>query len=306
VILQVNTIFDSYLWSDGSSSSELVVDISGNYSVTVTDEFGCLNSSNAILVDIQPLNADFYSEGICVNSPANFLSTSFSEGDFINSLSWDFGNGVKSYGDSVSVLYNLAGDYNVSLFIETTAGCKDSIIKTITVFENPKANFNYNPYTISTLNPEVNFVNTSTNGNLFLWNFGDSIYSVVESPSHAFDEPGFHDVMLIVKNVNECLDSITKYIVMYYDFKLHVPDAFTPNDDGDNDQFGPQGLRMEKYLSYEMYIYNQWGEMIFETQDVNEWWDGADSQNGSYAWAIIIVDELGKVRKKTGDVLLIK
>ena len=112
--------------------------------------------------------------------------------------------------------------------------------------------------------------------------------------------------MLIVKDVNECMDSITKYIVMYYDFVLHVPTAFTPNDDGDNDKFGPQGLRMEKYKSYSFYIYNQWGEIIFGTEDINEWWDGADSQHGSYAWAIVIVDELGEMRKKVGEVLLIK
>ena len=152
VILQLNNMYDSYLWSDGSSSSELVVDTSGNYSVIVTDEFGCKNESNSILIDVQSdFSADFDFEGICVNSPTTFLSTSFSAGDVINFLSWNFGNGVQSYSDSVSVSYNLVGDYQVSLFIETSVGCKDSIIKTITIFGNPKANFNYNPYTISIL-----------------------------------------------------------------------------------------------------------------------------------------------------------
>jgi len=306
VILQVNAVFDSYLWSDSSSASELVVDNIGDYSVIVTDEFGCVNNSNAIFVDAQSATADFYFEGICVNSPTTFLSTSFSVGDVINSLSWDFGNGVQSYSDSVSVSYNLVGDYNVSLFIETDEGCKDSIIKAITIFENPKANFSYNPFMISTLKPDINFVNTSNNGDLFVWDFGDSIYSAIENPSHIYDDPGVYDVMLIVRDVNECMDSITRNIIMYYDFVLHVPNAFTPNNDGDNDQFIPQGLRMDKYKSYTLYIYNQWGEIIFETEDINEWWDGADSQNGSYAWAIVIVDELGEVRKKVGEVLLIK
>ena len=45
--------------------------------------------------------------------------------------------------------------------------------------------------------------------------------------------------MLIVEDVNACIDSITKQIIMYYDFVLHVPTAFTPNNDGDNDTFGP-------------------------------------------------------------------
>ena len=306
VILQVNTIFDSYLWSDGSSASELVVDSIGDYSVIVTDEFGCVNNSNAILVDPQSATADFSFEGICVNSPTTFLSTSFSVGDVINYLSWDFGNGVQSYKDSVSYSYNVIGNYEVSLSVETNAGCKDSIVKTVSIFGNPTANFTYNPYTISTLKPEINFVNTSTGSGEFLWGFGDSIYSVIENPSHIYDDPGVYDVILIVKDVNECADSITKDIIMYYDFILHVPTAFTPNNDGDNDLFGPQGLRMEKYESYAFYIYNQWGEQIFDTDKINECWDGANSQHGSYAWAIIIVDELGEVRKKVGEVLLIK
>ena len=307
VILQLNNMYDTYVWSDQSLMSGLVVNSTGDYSVIVTDEFGCSNSSNSILVNVESdLSADFYYEGICVNSPTNFFSSSLSIGGIIDSLCWDFGNGVQSYKDSVSYSYNVIGDYEVSLYLETDIGCKDSIIKTITVFENPKANFSYNPFTISTLNPDINFVNTSTNGSLFLWDFGDSIYSIIESPSHIYDDPGVYDVMLIVENVNECMDSITKYIIMYYDFVLHVPTAFTPNDDGDNDQFGPIGLRMEKYVSFELYIYNKWGEIIFETEDINELWDGAGSQNGSYAWAIVIVDELGEVRKKVGKVLLIK
>jgi len=307
VMLQIDAVYDSYVWSDGSLLSELLVDNTGDYSVIVTDEFGCVNQSNSIFIDFQSnLSADFYFEGLCVNDNTKFFNTSFSQGGIITSLIWDFGNGVQSYKDSVSYSYNLVGDYQVSLFIETAAGCKDSIIKTITVFENPQANFTYNPYTISTLNPEINFFNTSANGNQYLWNFGDSIYSAIESPSHVYDDPGMYDVMLIVKDVNECMDSISRNIIMYYDFVLHVPNAFTPNNDGDNDQFAPQGFRMDKYKSYSLYIYNQWGEIIFETEDINEWWDGADSQNGSYAWSIVIVDELGEVRKKVGEVLLIK
>ena len=307
VILQLNNMYDSYIWSDGSLASGLLVNSTGDYSVIVTDEFGCSNNSNSILVNVESdLSADFYYEGICVNSPTNFFSSSLSVGGIINSLSWNFGNGVQTDKDPVSYSYNIIGDYEVSLYAETDIGCKDSIIKTITIFGNPTANFSYNPYTISTLDPEINFVNTSTNGTPYLWDFGDSIYSFIESPSHVYDNAGMYDVKLIVKDINECIDSITKSIVMYYDFVLHVPTSFTPNNDGDNDQFGPQGLRMNKYKSYSFYIYNKWGEEIFETEDINRFWDGNDHQNGLYAWAIVIVDELGALHKKVGNVLLIK
>lgn len=307
VILQTNTIYDSYYWSNGSLLSELLVDTSGDYSVIVTDEFGCVNESNSISVDVQSdFSADFYFEGICVNSPTSFFNTSYSLEGEISSVIWDFGNEIKSFQDSVLYSYDFVGDYQVSLLIETASGCRDSIIKTVSMLENPKANFNYNQNTILTLNPEINFLNNSINATSYLWDFGNSIYSVTESPSYIYDDPGVYDVTLFVKDVNECIDSITKYIVIHYDFELYVPNAFTPNYDGDNDQFGPQGSRMDRYKSYSFYIYNQWGEIIFETEDINEWWDGADSQNGLYAWAIVIVDELGAFRKKVGNVVLIK
>jgi gliding motility-associated-like protein len=85
-----------------------------------------------------------------------------------------------------------------------------------------------------------------------------------------------------------------------------MPTAFTPNGDGDNDTFGPIGLRMSKYRSYEFYIYNRWGEKVFETDDINELWDGVDSPMDVYNWILIITDELGEIRKENGLVTLIK
>ena len=305
--IQTSAIYDSYLWSDGSISPEILVDTSGEYSVIVTDEYGCKNQSNSILINVQSnFSADFYYEGICVNNPITFYNTSLSLSGMFNSLIWDFGNGIQYFKDSVTYSYDQLGDYQVALLIETASGCIDSIIKTVTVLGNPEANFNYYPYTISTLDSEVNFVSSSINGASYLWDFGDSIYSVIESPSHIYDNAGIYNVKLIVEDVNDCIDSITKPIVMYYDFVLHVPTSFTPNNDGDNDQFGPQGLRMNKYKSYSFYIYNKWGEIIFETEDINEWWDGADYQSGLYAWAILIVDEIGASHKEVGSVLLTK
>ena len=140
----------------------------------------------------------------------------------------------------------------------------------------------------------------------YVWVFDDSIYSFVENPSYIYEDPGVHDVLLVVEDVNECVDSISKYIMVYYDFVLHVPNAFTPNNDGDNDAFSPQGLRMSKYQEYELCIYNKWGDVIFKTQDINDSWQAKDNPNGVYNWVVIITDELGAVRKMTGVVTVIK
>ncbi|MDC0249690.1 PKD domain-containing protein, partial [Flavobacteriales bacterium] len=307
VVIELDSVYDLYLWNDGSSNAEFVANSTGDYSVVVTNSFGCTNNSNIVHIDVQNIVfADFYFDGLCVNDSTYFISNSYSVSSVINLLRWDFSNGFISYKDSVSFMYNLPGDYEVSLFVETDIGCNDSITKIVSIFGNPEADFTYSPFIASTLYPELTFINTSINGSPFLWEFGDSISSSLENPSHIYENPGVYDVLLIVKDLNDCVDSTIKEVIVYYDFVLHVPTAFTPNDDNDNDVFGPQGLRMEKYKSYEFLIYNKWGQILFRTTDINESWDGADFPTEVYNWLLIITDELGRVRKENGLVTLIR
>ena len=63
-------------------------------------------------------------------------------------------------------------------------------------------------------------------------------------------------------------------------FTWYFPNSFTPNDDGLNDVFIPQGNAIDPN-SYEMYIFNRWGEVVFQTNDINQPWDGSH-QNGDY------------------------
>jgi gliding motility-associated-like protein len=307
VLLRIDSLYSSFLWNNNANSSYIYADTTANYFVTVTDINGCSNNSNTIFVDAYPSPiANFTFEGLCLDNPATFISQSIINSGQISSSIWYLGNGDIYYGDSISYTYYEMGDYEVSLSVQTDIGCKDSLTQILSINGDPKANFSYNPFTISTLQPEINFINTSEDAVPFLWEFGDSNFSVESDPSHIYDYPGIYSVMLIVNDLNGCKDSIIKHITMYYDFVLYVPTAFTPNNDGDNDTFGPSGLRMEKYISYDFQVYNKWGERIFETTDINQMWSGADFPAEVYNWILIITDELGKVRKENGLVTLIR
>ena len=306
VAIIINKIYEVNQWSDGTYNSDLIVDETGDYFVFVTDEFGCSNKSNTIHIEVDyDLSANFLYSGTCVNDHTKFISVSSSISP-IYYYRWDLGNGVSAYDDSVSFFFNNTGSYDIKLFIENNLGCQDSIIKTISVFDNPVADFTYNPLSISTLSPEVSFTNHSTSSSSFFWSFGDSSYADIENPNHIYENPGTYDIVLVINDLNNCQDSISKSIIMRYDFVFHVPSAFTPNDDGDNDFFGPKGLRMDSYKSYDLYIYNNWGELIFETSDINEFWDGVDAPSDVYNWLIVITDELGRLRKENGLVTLIR
>ena len=307
VLLQLDSVYFSFLWNNNSNSSYIYADTTFNYFVTVTDTNGCSNNSNSILVNSYPSPIiDFNVDGVCLGSASYFINQSIIPLSETSSSIWHLGNGDVSYGDSISYTYNEIGDYEVTLSVQTDIHCKNSLTQIVSIFGNPEASFKCNPFTISTLSPEVNFINTSIDAIPLLWSFGDSTFSLSSDPYHIYDNPGIYDILLVVEDINQCKDSVVKQIIMYYDFVLYVPTAFTPNNDGENDTFGPSGLRMDKYKSYHFQIYNQWGERIFETSDTNEWWGGADFPAEVYNWVIVITDELGKVRKRNGMVTLIK
>ena len=232
-------------------------------------------------------------------------SSTVSEGNIVSSI-WHFENGDIVIGDSLLYTYTLAGDYFTELFVTTNFACVDSILKFYTIYNNPIASFEYNPFTVSTLQPEINFITNTPYYSSLFWDFDDSTYSTFSNPVHEFEATGTYDVWLTVVDSNQCIDSVIHTIIMYYDFVLYMPNSFTPNNDGMNDSFGPKGIRMMEYKSYEFTVYNRWGEKVFNSNKIGDFWDGKDTQEGTFTWSILIVDELGAVRKKVGEVLLIK
>ena len=96
---------------------------------------------------------------------------------------------------------------------------------------------------------------------------------------------------------------------------LYVPNAFTPNDDGHNDDFFGIGYT-DNIVEYSMEIWNRWGEQIFVTNDINEPWNGRYHntgnlvKDGTYVYIIKVMDDCGAIRNytetKTGWVMVIK
>ena len=87
-----------------------------------------------------------------------------------------------------------------------------------------------------------------------------------------------------------------------------MPNAFTPNYDHLNDQFGPQGVLNTK--SYMFQIFNRWGELIFETNDVQATWDGKYQgeicEQDVYGYSIQLVDMFGRHKSYRGSFTLIR
>ena len=80
-----------------------------------------------------------------------------------------------------------------------------------------------------------------------------------------------------------------------------MPNAFTPDENGLNDGYRGNGAFLNFIQNYRMTIWNRWGELIFETEDPFEFWNGRKnntgnmSQNGVY---VAIVEFEGPRGKK--------
>ena len=190
VLMQVDSAYVKQNWNNGTTSIYTYADTSGNYFVNVTDANGCSNRSNTINIDVRPSPvANFIVDGICANTPSQFVNTStISMGNIANSI-WYLGNGEVVNGDSLLYTYTYAGDYFTQLFVTSDYGCLDSIGKWYSIYNPPIASFEYNPFSVSTLQPEMNFVTTTSNFISVFWDFDDSTYSILSNPLHEFEDP---------------------------------------------------------------------------------------------------------------------
>jgi gliding motility-associated-like protein len=223
----------------------------------------------------------------------NFTNTTVGGNKYL----WDFGDGKTSTDMNPNHIFNTPGIYTVSLtVINTNGGCTVTTTKNnyINVYPNPIAEFTASTYTITSLYNEVYFNNNSKNASSYLWSFGDNSNSVSteQNTSHTYDPTVLQNyvVTLIAKNEYGCVDTTKTIIKMTEDVVVFVPNAFTPDGDEFNNTFIPTIASGIDSYQYELFIYNRWGEVIFESHDAHVGWDGTFQgqicQDGSYTWLI--------------------
>jgi len=282
----------------------------GPYSVSlaVTSTNGCVDTLTQVInVYYQP-NAAFDANGICVSDGTIFTDTSSVVNSTITTWNWNFGDATSATIQNPNHNYPTSGNYNVTLTVQSAQGCSDTISQTIGVLAGPAANYSVDD-DIADVNQVVNFTDLSTNGaTSWFWDFGDSSSdstSTLQNPTHVYTAGGFYDVCLIVTDTNGCTDTIcrTEIVTMPPD----VPTGFSPNGDGQNDIFYVYG---GPFRTLKFKIYNNWGELIFESDSQAKGWDGKrdgiDQPVGVYVYTVEGVTEDNLEHKLSGDVTLLR
>ncbi|HPB26575.1 MAG TPA: gliding motility-associated C-terminal domain-containing protein, partial [Bacteroidales bacterium] len=315
---------DTYTWAPGNlnGSSVIVAPTTATvYSVTGTSLAGCTGSAT-VAVNIAPeVSMDFITTPKVGCYPLD-VQFSFVPNGLVdtNSLHWNFDD--PSTTNDISNLtepgytYTDKGHYVVTLYGVSIYGCNLVAYDTVIVRPGPVADFTTHPEAGETNDPRIYFYDQSIDAVSWQWNFGNpqsgnDNFSDLQNPSHNYTDSGTFYVQLIVANEFNCLDSVAKPIRIYESYAFFVPNAFTPDGDGINEGFRGKGVGIDEN-SFEMYIYDRWGKLMFKTNDLYSEWDGinynngADCEMGVYVWLISFREKTGLRHDLKGFVTLVR
>ena len=278
----------------------------------VVSENGCVRDySDEVIVVANP-EFDWYlfhGSG-CPPFYATFIDQSTSQTQLF--YFWDFGDGASSTASDPIHIYSLPGTYDVSVIISTANGCVQEEIfyveDAVTVFTPPSAGIDVEPNTVNILEPTV-FINDLSKGGIDCDYFISDGGFIDECDSYyTFSDGGIFDIYQVVTNIHGCRDTAHAQVAVE-GFMFYAPNAFTPNNDGQNDIWLPSTIGVTKY---HLLIHNRWGEVIFETRDPKEPWLGNINEgehyaaDGVYIYHAVIEDLLKLPHEFTGHISVVR
>ncbi|MFL5765355.1 MAG: gliding motility-associated C-terminal domain-containing protein [Bacteroidia bacterium] len=210
------------------------------------------------------------------------------------------GNGT----NTITVDWGVTGG-TITVIDTNSVGCfSDPASCTVAVSLPPLANFD-----TSSVGFNYNFSDLSSGSpTSWTWDFGDGSSSSSQNPAHPYTANGVYTVCLTATNVDGCSDSVCRMIdVDVFEF-VNIPNVFTPDGDGVNDQFyiNSSGLK-----EFGIEIYNRWGLKVFEADSDNIKWDGRSTagvelSDGTYYYILKAVSVTNKDYSTKGFINLIR
>ncbi len=292
----------------------------GNYNIQLTVTNGSCSDTAYQLVQILPPapHADFEgpAEGC---APLEVAFTNLSENAIAST--WAFGDGGTANATDPVYTYYQPGTYSVTLTIIGPNGASDQMThnQIIHVYPQAHAAFVVTPNNVNVPGDPVYCLNMSQFADSYQWDFGDGNTSTAPNPLYYYQAEGSYSIQLIANNTFNCPDTLTLPDVVHASASgiIDFPNAFSPNTNGssggvydprsfDNDVFFPINKGVAKY---QLQIFNKWGELLFESNDVNRGWDGyyRDElvKQDVYVWKVRATFVDGQNIERSGDVTLI-
>lgn len=266
---------------------------------------GC--SSDTAFATIPLINANpvasftITGDTLCERKPITLTSTVTG----VSNWSWNLGNGNSAAIPPFTHSYNTANTYTISLVVSTAAGC-GSLPATQTITINPTPAINAGPDKFIRLGTSTTLdatINNPANYN-FLWT--PSLYlsaTDILNPVSAPDNLITYTILAIDK-LNNC--TATDQVVVTPVSDIYIPTAFTPNNDGKNDQWVIPGLAL--YPEARVSVFNRAGQLIYDTKGhtSNPWngtYKGIVQPNEVYVYLVQLNDERKQIFKGTVTII---
>lgn len=264
----------NYYWNFGDSTTDNNQNPThqfnkpGTYTVmhVITDVIPCSDTiTKTVLVQPLPTIKLTISDSLlCEGIATEFASTYTPGTTYVN---WDFGDGDQIVGKGpLQHAYYLPGNYTVTVTANYPQCPAVNATKNVTVFDLPHVNVGPDTSMCPYSDPIV--LSNSYNNNegvKYLWNTGDTVNNTLAT------QPGTY--WLQISNASGCFaaDSVEVFKSCYID----IPNVFSPNGDGVNDYFFPRQLLSKQVTKFHMEVFNRWGEIIFQTDNISgRGWDG--------------------------------
>lgn len=315
--LQVNGTGGStpytFTWYQGTTllgtGTSIVVDpdvTNTQYCVVMSEECGSPTDTECTLIyfptPIEPSAIPDEPEK-CVPGYFEFTHTS-SNASEIATTYWEFDNNethfhIEMGDDTTSWFYPYVGTYTVTMTVTSIYGCvySDTMHNLVSVIDNPVADFGFS------LNPATIFetvgiqLQDKSSFNVIDWQYYSpgSIPTSSSNPNPIFDFPqgieGDYPITLIVTTELGCKDTVTYFMHVVSDVNLFAPNAFTPDGDEYNQSWEVHVTGIDIY-DFDLFIFNRWGEIIWESHNPNVGWDGTYHgkivEAGTYTWKAVV------------------
>ncbi|NRD24080.1 gliding motility-associated C-terminal domain-containing protein [Winogradskyella litoriviva] len=301
------------LWSNNETTEDLNNVPPNTYVATVTDANGCSIEGSWDVNRFEPLIVEVIDQ-VDVDCETASVDQTFlaiaSGGVPPFQFNWSDGTVSGPNNEFMSTTTNGL----VVLEVIDSLGCSANYTFNveIAILGQPgftTSSFGYLNYGVYAIQDPIDFTNTATgNYETVLWDFGDGSFSSEENPVHTYYTPGSYVVTQTVTYAFGCVFENVLTLIIEEGYKLVMPDAFTPNEDGINDFFAPVFIGLS---NLDLSVYDTWGSLIYnETGDSIRGWDGKvkeeAAENGNYYYTFSAKTFYGNEVKKQGAFVFIK
>jgi gliding motility-associated-like protein len=274
--------------------------------MVVTSGIGCgsFTSSKNIYPRGIDTDVDFDFVADCDSGYVRFINKYPAAQGVAGQYTWFFGDGSTSAAVNPIHTYSQPGNYPVKLKLITSTNClDDSLTRTVAM---PNLPVTISPDQTIFIGQQIQlFVDGP--GTTYQWSPATGLSNTtVAKPSASPVQDIMYKAMVINNNGCSGEDSVRITVVDLDD--IYVPTAFTPNNDGKNDDIKP--FFGTKFTLKEFSIFSRWGERVFTSRNRGEGWkgkiNGVEQNPGVYVWILKFIDDKGKAIEKKGTLILIR